>query len=495
MNMKKTMAAIAAGAVAVSAMATSVSALADKTLKYNLVETVVVKGDGEVTLTARFTNLDLSGAGATETITLAKGVNSQLGDVKSVSITGRNTSDNTALTPINLSTDNQSDNYSTKLTTAGNITLDVGSGLDLPASSDITLVVTYVVKHHAGGISDVNASTSSVTVTGITQDAVASNFQGQGETKHEFPLATSLTANTNIINYLETKAVNPNTTRTAGSYSTHGETYTATDATYGSYYNVGAVLNDAVANYEGVVFKFNTATKRVANTGVDSWYGVVGEYIRDDWYDKSKSDDYTQFAEHLYNGTNALPFGLTSYGSEQTGYTGYDWAGYNLFQGALVVNESLTMSLSDTEFFDWQGTSISFDWDSIYSNAMTSNNFATYIQSLKLATSSLWYWDSMEVELTAGAAEDASSGAGVTGDDDTLDDTDDDDDGDIALDDDDDDSDIGVDDDDDDADDNADDTQAPAQTASNPQTGNASVALAVIPVALAAAAIVAKKRG
>ena len=145
------------------------------------------------------------------------------------------------------------------------------------------------------------------------------------------------------------------------------------------------------------------------------------------------------------------------------------------------------MSLSDTEFFDYTDTSLSFDWDAVYSNAMTSNNFATYVQSIKLATSSTWYWDSMDIVLTAGSAEDASSGAGVTGDDET---DDGDDDVDTSADDDDDDVDTSADDDDD-----TNDTEAPAQTTNNPQTGNASVALAVIPVALAAAAIVAKKRG
>ena len=87
------------------------------------------------------------------------------------------------------------------------------------------------------------------------------------------------------------------------------------------------------------------------------------------------------------------------------------------------------------------------------------------------------------------------SAAGTTGDEDTLDDSTEVGD-DITLDDDgDDDDDITNDDDDDGdtADDNTDDTQAPAQTASNPQTGNSPIALAVIPVALAAAAVVAKK--
>ena len=86
------------------------------------------------------------------------------------------------------------------------------------------------------------------------------------------------------------------------------------------------------------------------------------------------------------------------------------------------------------------------------------------------------------------------SAAGVEGDDETLDDSTEVGD-DISLDDDDDDDDVTVDDDDDGdtADDNTEDTQAPAQTANNPQTGNSPIALAVIPVALAAAAVVAKK--
>lgn len=88
------------------------------------------------------------------------------------------------------------------------------------------------------------------------------------------------------------------------------------------------------------------------------------------------------------------------------------------------------------------------------------------------------------------------SAAGATGDDETLDDStevgdditldnDGDDDDDIDLD--------GGEDEGDTADDNTEDTQAPAQTATNPQTGNSPIALAVIPVALAAAAVVAKK--
>lgn len=88
------------------------------------------------------------------------------------------------------------------------------------------------------------------------------------------------------------------------------------------------------------------------------------------------------------------------------------------------------------------------------------------------------------------------SAAGTTGDEETLDDSTEVGD-DITLDDDGDDGDDididGGEDEGDTADDNTEDTQAPAQTANNPQTGNSPIALAVIPVALAAAAVVAKK--
>ncbi|MDE7302413.1 MAG: hypothetical protein K2N60_03730 [Oscillospiraceae bacterium] len=283
-----------------------------------------------------------------------------------------------------------------------------------------------------------------------------------------------------------------------------------------SYKNVKAVLNDAVENYDGVTFTFNTAVQNVrfavvsgsrlnptikatfktydeaktelalkVNTDASGNGGaykydqathyIMGLYAENSW---EGVDTYTAFGEHTYD---------WYYAPETTGYTGYDWGGANLFAGALIVNEYLTMSLSNTEYFDWTKTSVSFDWESIMDNAATTNNYATYIQSMKLATSTIWFWDSMDVVLTVGEADDVSADAGVTADDATLDDDDDD---------------IVADDDDDQPADDDDDEPAPvvdepvaAPVATNPPTGNASVALAVIPVALAAAAIVAKKRG
>ncbi|MDE5993482.1 MAG: hypothetical protein K2G87_10590, partial [Oscillospiraceae bacterium] len=178
------------------------------------------------------------------------------------------------------------------------------------------------------------------------------------------------------------------------------------------------------------------------------------------------------------------------YSPEGTGFTGMDWGGQNLFAGALIVNEGYTMSLSNTEYFDWTKTSISFDWDAIMDGAATTNNYATYIHSMKLATSNLWFWDSMDVVLVAGDADTVDADAAAEVDENTIDDDEDDD---IVADDDDDDVEP-ADDDDDDVDVAPVDVE-PAPVVSNPPTGNAPVALAVIPVALAAAAIVAKKRG
>ncbi len=246
-----------------------------------------------------------------------------------------------------------------------------------------------------------------------------------------------------------------------------------------AYVNVVPVINDVIANYDEVTFTFNTAAQPVKN----------GAYSSDGDADKQ----YTSFGQHLYN----------YYGDEDTGYvytTAYDWNGYNLFAGALVVNGQLSMSLNDTNVFDYGATTLSFNWDDAISGANV-NTYVTYLSKLQLATSTLWYWDSMDVVYATGDAEDAASGEGEEAEDDTIGEDEDVADDDVVDDVDDDvvddvDDDV-VDDVDDDVDVDVDDTaddvaDVPAE---NPGTGNAPIALAVIPVALAAAAVVAKKRG
>jgi hypothetical protein len=253
-----------------------------------------------------------------------------------------------------------------------------------------------------------------------------------------------------------------------------------------NYVNVQAVINDCVANYPNVTFTFNTATKGVVTEETllkGKWMkpARIGTYS--DW---AQSDVYKNaFSQHVYN----------NYGSDSSTFVPFDpgayftnGIGYNLFTGALIINDLYTMQLTDTEMFSYSGTSLVFDYQALKDTAYASyNNSLNMIYSMKLATSVPWYWDSMTVSFAADTDDTAESDAGVGSDDEVL------------------------------PDEPVDDelpaeevetlpaeteapapveTEAPAPVApaANPSTGNAPVALAVIPVALAAAAIIAKKR-
>ena len=275
------------------------------------------------------------------------------------------------------------------------------------------------------------------------------------------------------------------------------------------YENVSAVVNDMIANYDDVVFTFNTATDNVFTT---DWLAKNGHYVTsareklaknhyystglptvDSW---AGDDTFKSFPQHLYN----------LFGDEGTGYKySEDYAFNNLFNAALVANYGLTMNQSNVQPFTYSKTSVSFSWSDLTGgNAFVSP--ASAVTKLQLATSSDWYWDSMDVTAYTIAADDAGTNAGAADDGEDLDEAGDDassddiDDGEDDVDADDTDDvdaddtdDVAADDTDaaDDTTDAADDTVVPE----NPATGNAPIALAVIPVALAAAAVVAKKRG
>ena len=627
MNMKKTIAAIAAGAVAVSAMATTVSALESGSLTYNLVNTLEDQSNGKLTIKATFQNVKL--VSGQEVVINPKG----MGWTDKVVVSGQYIDTNKAIAPMTFTRDIWSEGYSSqtedmikgdgihipvKAVNDGSPALMGGVATDatpdtpavdpVPAASEVTdksanitaavadIKVqtaafagmadgTYTIKYDtdkwvildAEGFSTgkeilVNGATGeadgetltvkytapvegkpavpgapatdgaqmaniTVTVTmkaidekdwetinkalkhpehadgiGISLNGVWGDATGSGftaPTKRRAPLMTYYTDNLNVIEYLEKAHVNGDDK---------------------GYANVGAVINDAIENYETVTFTFNTASANVAwgvasigvdgakkynptfvwttNDGkqksrtdvaaefgqlinkTDKWgetyqdwkydrddYIIMGYYPDNDW---EGVDTYKAFGDHTYD---------WFYSPEGTGMVGMDWAGQDLFAGALIVNEKQTMSLGNTEYFDWNKTSISFDWDAIMDGAATTNNYATYVHSLKLATSQYWFWDSMNLVLTAGESDDVSADAGVEADDETLDDEDDE-----IIDGDDDDEPV-ADDDEDEEPAPVVDEPAPAPVVTNPPTGNASVALAVIPVALAAAAIVAKKRG
>jgi len=572
MNMKKTIAAIAAGAVAVSAMATTVSALADTTLTYNLVKKYEVKKTDVTTATYEFTvnaaapvegeegsaatYVWANAAGettdaaaptaATDTLTYYAVEDAQTAGTffwadsdtatapttATLSAAAPTADDQTLVftaeedqpaveevpaveypTEINFTSPDtvksvvlkvasnaagEQNKVYTYSTDPGALNYNAGlSNTGLKLTNELTgyegalaLTITVNTETAFDEIAKINAAIVGGTIKTTTDNATAITVKaftkgGEKTTEYFAPFKTEIKKNANITAYLEGNG----------------------------YHNVGAVLNDAIENYESVTFTFNTATQGIVWTvdnkdenyfdfvygRNDAWAedsngmkkgGTYSEALaklgQDPWNQENEpasmlalysdawfaDNSYKSFDQHLYNGgyTNTL-YGtyITSYGSEATGYTGFDWTGYNLFQGALVINENLTMSLAETDYFDWTATSLSFDWDAIMDGAMTSNDYAVYLHSMKLATSNTWYWDNMAVTLTAGAADDATSDAGVEADDEEL------------------------------AEEEVEEEVVEEEVeeeveVSNPTTGNASVALAVIPVALAAAAVVAKKR-
>ena len=150
------------------------------------------------------------------------------------------------------------------------------------------------------------------------------------------------------------------------------------------------------------------------------------------------------------------------------------------------------MSLNNTEVFDYAATSLSFNWEDVTGGANV-NTYVTYLQKMQLATSSTWYWDSMDVVYGNTESDDVNSGEGTDAEEDVIadDEASDEEIADDAADEEPADEDVPA--DDEEPADEAPADEAPADA--NPATGNAPIALAVIPVALAAAAVVAETRG
>jgi len=266
------------------------------------------------------------------------------------------------------------------------------------------------------------------------------------------------------------------------------------------YYNVQAVINDTAAKYNSVTIIFHTAVENVGNVSTGDSRNF-GRYVEGDDAERVSTSYYKQFRPQLYNrfhldadymlGENYMPVNPAPF----VGHGDYtqDYRFYSLLNGALVINGQHTMQLSDLNMFDYTSKSISFNLEDVFGAGNNNNiiapggliNPAPYqIWSMRLATSNLWFWDSMEIQAGMVAEETVDAYAPPEEDDDVIDDIDDWDD-------------FGDDDwgDDDWGDDVWDDPiPEPTPVVPNPVTGNASVALAVIPVALAAAAIVIKKR-
>jgi hypothetical protein len=251
----------------------------------------------------------------------------------------------------------------------------------------------------------------------------------------------------------------------------------------GNYYTKPvAVLNDAIANHDNVVFTF---------TSYSGWVGTTKSHLLNQWVEVDRGYDYATSDYDWHNPT----FGQQLYTNLSDSYSLFDTSDYdsygsyssawgiNLFTGAVVVNSGLTMQLSDTDTFNWGSNTLSFDWFDITDEGKITDA-KTFLTSMLLYTPVDWYWDTLTVVVTDDEDEDIDAGEGLDGEGDVIEDEEPDvveeepavveevTEPEVV------------------------ETEAaPVQTAPSPATGNAPVALAVIPVALAAAAVVAKKRG
>jgi hypothetical protein len=251
-----------------------------------------------------------------------------------------------------------------------------------------------------------------------------------------------------------------------------------------------AVINDAIANAENVTFTFTSYDGYVASTKshlykewveADRAYGWQTSTY--DWYNPT-------FSQHLYTNVSDS---YSAYGSDVYDmYGSYSSAwGVNLFTGAIVVNSGLTMQLSDTDKFNWGSNTLTFDWFSITDEGKITDA-KTFLTSMLLYTPTDWYWDNLTVVVGDADEDNVDAGEGLDGEGDEIEDEEIDEIVDAIV------------------DEVVDEVTeepaeevveepaeevAPAAPVASPSTGNAPVALAVIPVALAAAAVVAKKRG
>ena len=313
-------------------------------------------------------------------------------------------------------------------------------------------------------------------VTGTAQPIAVGSFKAGSDAEKIYPMKSTLTNPANVVTALQAR-------KAGGKY----------------YTNPVAVLNDAIANNENVVFEFKSFNGYVA-TAKSKLFG--GDWIDADrayGYQVNSQDWYNPtFGQHLYTsyGVPGTPNDVYSlFGQNEFDmYGSYSsaWA-QNLFQGAIVVNSGLTMQLSDTDMFNWGADTLSFDWFAITDEGKVTEA-KTFLTKMLLYTPVDWYWDTLTVTVGSDGDEDGvEPGEGVEGDGDIVDD----DEGDVIVDD-----PVEV------------ETEpvvvetepvvveteapevvTPAAPVESPKTGNAPVALAVIPVALAAAAVVAKKRG
>jgi hypothetical protein len=271
-----------------------------------------------------------------------------------------------------------------------------------------------------------------------------------------------------------------------------------------------SVINDAIANDLDVQFTFTTSNYHVGTTATHAVYqwANIGEGfdydIKNSWYK-------TAFGQHLYANkysTVASPYSGASFtpaytynASDATSdmYGSYSsaWA-QNLVSAGLVVNSELTMQLNDTKKLVWNENQLTFNWfDVTDETKITRAN--QLLTTMLLYTPVDWFWDSLDVVvIEPEEEEDVNAGEGIEEDGEVLDEE-------IEE------EEIEEEEEEEEDWEEEEEEEEPeieepeveetevevveVAPVASPKTGNSPIALAVIPVALAAAAVVAKKRG
>lgn len=286
------------------------------------------------------------------------------------------------------------------------------------------------------------------------------SFEAGAKTEKQYPFKTTLNPKNN-----DNNVVTALTSRKAG----------------GNYYTKPiAVINDAIANHTNVTFTF---------TSYDGYVGTTKSHIYYQWVNEGEGFGYQAtpfdwhnptFGQHLYTNIDDSYSLFDTDDYDMYGSYSSAW-GINLFTGAVVVNNEITMQLSDVDTFNWGSNTLTFDWFDITDDGKITDA-KTFLKSMLLYTPVDWYWDKLTVVVTDEEREDIDAGAGLEDEAEVIEDEPEVEETEIV-------EEPEV------VETEAETEAAPVETAPSPATGNAPVALAVIPVALAAAAVVAKKRG
>lgn len=227
------------------------------------------------------------------------------------------------------------------------------------------------------------------------------------------------------------------------------------------------------------------------------------------WYHPVFSQDlYQKFTWNNNNGYKYTGPNGSQESKDQFGSYASIW-NTNLNSAGLVANSKWTMQLSDVDAFEWGDQTVTFFWDAITDEAKVTNA-ANFLTTLQLYTPAEWYWEKLDVAVGAAIAEEVAPDAPLE---ETAEEVSEEETEEEVIEEE-EDTDFVEEEDpfeeedfteeeeftEEETEEETEEVTEPVEEApdtievDSPKTGNAPVALAVIPVALAAAAVVAKKR-